>query len=76
MMRILLSSSENPETYGDPVGWESDHQARTALLQPGPGSWSNPQELTTQKQMMSLVTLQLPGRGQFNPGSTQSRSLA
>ncbi|PTB45543.1 uncharacterized protein TrAFT101_000984 [Trichoderma asperellum] len=31
---------------GDPVGWESDHQARTALLEPGPGTWSNPGVLT------------------------------
>ncbi|KAL6896503.1 hypothetical protein GGI43DRAFT_386033 [Trichoderma evansii] len=74
------SPSLDLEIHGDPVGWESDHQGRTALLEPGPGSWSSPGVLTTQKQMMSLVTLQLPGRGRFNPGRVwqllQSRSLA
>ncbi|EHK43244.1 hypothetical protein TRIATDRAFT_85935 [Trichoderma atroviride IMI 206040] len=66
-MQVHLSPSQNLETNGDPVGWESDHHARTALLQPGPGSWSSPRVLTTQTQIISLVTLQLPGRGRFKP---------
>ncbi|KAK1252848.1 hypothetical protein MKX08_004035 [Trichoderma sp. CBMAI-0020] len=62
-MQVHLHPSQNLETNGDPVGWESDHQARTALLRPGPGSWSSPQVLTTQRQIISLVTLQLPDHG-------------
>lgn len=50
-------------------------------LEPGPGSWPNAGVLTTSKQMMSLVTLQLLGHGRFNPGRDwqlvlESRSLA
>lgn len=48
-MQAHLCPSPNLESHGDPVGWESDHQARTALLQPGPGSWPSPQVLTTQR---------------------------
>lgn len=67
-VHLYMYPSQNLETNGDPVGWESDHQARTALLQPGPGPWSSPQVLTTQKQIMSLVTLRLPDHGRFKPG--------